>query len=585
MDRRVAWGVAAVIVAAAAVWTALPAGREVRPGPTDPQAREAALAPAPGEATRPALATETGRTAGAAPGGDLARERAQGGTGAARAAGLPAAGTPRGTRLAGSGAAAGADEGAGDSPAGDAPPTAKHELWEGPHDLRGRLLDLEGKPVAKARMRIRDAWPWPGAPPRPIVETDAEGRFAFTGLPSDHYQLYADAGSGEVNVAWYLLPGQDPIDLTLKPEKPKTIPAGAAVVRLVGPAGEPVPRAHVRLKSARGFGSYIEATDGTFLREKPPVSVVAYEVFGATTADLRPLPFGPVTWSPQEGEEDVVTLPHGKTIAGVVRGPDGAPVFGAEVSAADPAEQSGSGVYGRTTTGRDGRFEISNLGEGPYRVQAMPLPPYLPSESVNSTVAVDALELRVAAGLDAEITVLDVDEKPVKGAVVGALPPIALNARGGLTVATIGGRGSDGQVTDAQGHAHLSQLHPGVLYTLTAGPVSRKDVAPYRQEKWEPRDTTVHMARAWIVKGTVHRGDGTTGASFLHHRLPNGTWAPWMPTKKDGTFELTFYDPAPWAIAASLSFNSPRGAEQTITDASLPVTLDTPAAPAPSPAK
>src|SRR5205085_9431823 len=126
------------------------------------------------------------------------------------------------------------------------------------------------------------------------------------------------------------------------------------------------------------------------------------------------------------------------------------PVVGAEVTAEDPAALGGAGVYGRTTSDRDGRFELGNLGQGPYVVQVAPLPPYMPSEPVNSTVAVDALEVRVAAGVEAEITVLDADEKPVKGAVVGAQPPMVFPPRGSLGAARVVGRGSDGQVTDAK---------------------------------------------------------------------------------------------------------------------------------------
>jgi hypothetical protein len=424
-------------------------------------------------------------------------------------------------------------------------------------------------------VRIRDAWPWPGAPARPIVETDDEGRFVFTGLPSDHFQVFADAGSGEVNVAWYLLPAQDPVDLTLKPAEPKVTPPGAVVVRVVGPEGQPVPRAHVGLRrKGRGFGGFTEAKDGTFLRGPIGGDVEGYEVFGAAEADQTPLPFGPTTWVPKAGDEDVVTLPRGKTIAGVVVDAQGNGVFGAEVAAADPAAMPGGGTVGRALSDAQGRFAIVNLGEGPYRVQATPLPPFLPSEAVSSSVDGKDLRLTVAAGLEADVLVLDLDGKPVKGAYVGI-----------ASLGPPGGRGN-GQVTDATGHARLSQLPPGGAYALAVSS-ARKDLSPYRQENWQPKDTTVRLSRAWVVRGTVHRADGSTAVSFVQRRTPDGRWLP-TPTKKDGTFELRLSEAGPWVLAGSSAFNGPRGPEVTVTDPALPLTLEAPAAPAapaPTPAR
>ena len=577
MGRALPLAAAVLIAIAAGVWLMWPADPQVQPAPGSPAAAE-------DPANAPALATAGGRSAAgnAIPAGGAAPERAAGagvpgnGSDEASGRGAPgkdASGAAAKSRPAGDGGAA------GDPAAGDAPAGKKKELWQGNLALRGRILDPAGKPIAGARVLLRDAWPWPGAPPRPFVQTDAEGRFAYGDLPSNTYQVFVDTGAGEQPVAWNLLPGQEPYDLTLKPAQPKVTPPGATVVRVVGPDGKPVPRASVRVRPVGGF---VDLVDGTFLRAPLDDGKTSYEVFRAEALDYTPLPLGPTTWTPKAGLEDVVVLPQGMSIDGRVVGPDAEGVFGAEVQAypvPDPARahiNSGSPMaVGRATSDRTGAFHLVNLGEGPYRLQATPIPPHLASEPLDTPVAVDSVTIRVPKGLEAEVTVLDGEGKAVAGAVVSA-------QNTGSSLNTRQGRGTSRQVTDATGRTRLSQLVPGVAYELQASPPSsRKDVSPFSQKAWEPKDTTVTLPRAWSLKGTVRRADGAAKLSFVHRRGANGAWVIATTTKKDGSFELKFAEPGPWVLAASASFDTPRGAELTITDPALAVELNAPAAAAP----
>jgi hypothetical protein len=576
MGRRYALGVAVGVVIAGIVWLALPAGREVRPAeaPTVENVAGSPSAPVPATVTAGGAGTTPPPAGGVTAGGVVIADAGSRGAAGGRAAGLPA----RDAARAGAGASAGERAGGGaadGSAAGEPPAAAAREPWQGTLALRGRLLDVAGKPIPKAKLRLYDGRPWPGAPPRPIVETDAEGRFAFVDLPSNRYQLFADVGAGETNVSWYLAPGQDPVDLTYRPAETEPDPPGTTRVRVVGHDGTKPARANVRMFKKNGMESYLTVVDGSFLRGPADGGATSYEVFEAHASDRTLLPLGPVTYTPASEEDDLVTLPPGRTLSGRVLGPDGQGVFGVEVAAEVPRPANpamgigGAPTHGRTFSDRDGRFRLTSLGEGSYDLTAVPLPPFVPGSSVRSASGADDAVLRVEKGAEAEITVLDVDGKPVAGAVVSA-------HSFGVGRRPQSGRGSGGQVTDSAGRARLTQLSPTVTYRLAVAPPSgRKDLSPFHDRKWDPKDTTVRLARAWLLRGSVQRADGAAGMSFVHRRLPNGTWLP-MPTKKDGSFEVRISDPAPWVFSASLSHDTPRGTETTITDPSLPILLEAP---------
>jgi hypothetical protein len=579
MGRVLPIAAAILIVIAGAVWLLWPASPKVRPAPGSPVAVVDPAKP-------PALATAGGRSAAgdAIPAGERRPERATAPSGAGAAEREPSEATGAAARAGATKERAAGEAGTADEQAaGDAAPKKK-EMWEGSLVFRARVLDVGGKPVAGLKVRLHDGWPWPGAPPRPVVETDSEGRFAYADLPSNSYQVWVVEDAGERPFAFYVFPGSEPLDLTLKPATPRVTPPGATPVRVVGADGTPIPQASVQVRQAkRPFGGgYIDVVDGTFFRGPLDDGATSYAVSRAETSDGKALPFGPATWIPKAGQEDVVTLPRGMSIAGRVVGPDGSGVFGAEVLAVREPPPGTSQYAGtlpmesRATSDATGAFQFVNLGEGPYRLQATPVPPYLASEEVATPVAVDTVVLKVALGLEADVTVLDGDGKPVAGASVSA------GATGFPHVRQ--GRGAGQQITDPAGRAHLSQLTPGIVLNLqVSAPSSRKDLSWFTQKAWEIKDTTVTLPRAWTVKGVVRRADGAAGMSFVHKRSTDGAWAILTPTKKDGTFELKFTEPGPWILAASVSFDTPRGAELTITDPALAVELSAPPAAATPP--
>jgi hypothetical protein len=61
--------------------------------------------------------------------------------------------------------------------------------------LRGRVLDPDGKPAAKAKVEIGPP-PYLSASRYIDAETGAEGQFAFTDLPPGTYRLRATAAGG-----------------------------------------------------------------------------------------------------------------------------------------------------------------------------------------------------------------------------------------------------------------------------------------------------------------------------------------------------------------------------------------------------
>jgi hypothetical protein len=587
MGRRYALGAAVGVVIAGIVWLALPAGREVRPAeaPTVENVAGSPSAPVPATVTAGGAGTTPPPAGGVTAGGVVLADAAPGGDAASgKVAGLPT----RDPARAAAEARARAHGAPGDgSPAGDSPAAAKREIWQGTLALRGRLLDVAGKPIPKAKIRLNDARPWPGAPPRPIVETDAEGRFAFVDLPSNRYQLFADVGTGETNVAWYLLPGQEPIDLTYKPAVPNADPPGATRVRVVGPGGQAVPRAQVRVIAKGGSGSFLDAADGTFLRGKLDDGVTTYEVFDARTKEREPLPLGPARWTPRAGEEDVVALPAGRSLSGTVRDPEGVGVFGAEIVATHiPPRGERLGVaspHARSVTDRAGRFRLISLGEGAYHVSVVPLPPHLPSDGLDTQAGAEDVEIRLVKGRVADVIVLDEEGRPLAGAIVSG----HWEGGGSSTHTGFAAPGTGPQVTDAEGRAHLSQIAPWFRSVLrVAPPTARKDLGTHVHKDWDVKDTTVRLTRLWLLKGAVRRADGSTAMSFVHRRGGDGLWSVATTTKKYGTFELPLAEAGPWVLAASAAPDGQRGPEATITDASVAVTLDAPAAaPTPTPTK
>ncbi|MEM7245349.1 MAG: carboxypeptidase regulatory-like domain-containing protein [Acidobacteriota bacterium] len=280
-----------------------------------------------------------------------------------------------------------------------------------------RLVDRASKiPIAGARLELRpraeektgsaDAKKAEAELPAPLATgtTDERGRFSFEGLTSAAYDVHVSS-PGHVAAVRGASPGleaADELEISLRPAQDLTV----RVVR----GGKPVPGVKLRGVPAvprfRFFGGADDAslelegtTDdkGVHLFGELPARRRASLVFAAVAPDgswglteVTPslAPDGEVT--PERTRDVTVELAGGTTLSGVVLGPDGAPEAGVPVVAELAMEHrrrrgrrmplhidlrpvfENLGGGPSAVTGGDGRFTLTDLPDGTWRVSAKP---------------------------------------------------------------------------------------------------------------------------------------------------------------------------------------------------------------------
>jgi protocatechuate 3,4-dioxygenase beta subunit len=253
--------------------------------------------------------------------------------------------------------------------------------------ITGVLLDGEGTPVPETRVSATA----PGRWVRPVM-TDGTGKFRLTGLEPGTYDLEArvlrESKVGLVASA-RCAAGATAVELRLaRPEGQ----ASGLLVRVVGADGKPVPRASVRVVFGERGSSSTTAENGLAIVD---VSGRDGGLVGATVIASgprsiagQPLPFGAATIGPLlGGEVEVeVRLPAEKVVTGVVKDPDGKPVRGAVVVAADPAQVSNlawafrdeQSDLPRARTDAEGHFRLGGIGDEEVELFVSP-PPEFPA--------------------------------------------------------------------------------------------------------------------------------------------------------------------------------------------------------------
>jgi large repetitive protein len=245
------------------------------------------------------------------------------------------------------------------------PPTQKPVVirLEPEAALRGRVVDEAGEPVSGARIDLRWQAFLPEEPDRPVGEailrdtrTDGEGRFELRGLP---------AGTARVGVSAPAFVPREGIEVAL----PR--PATAGELRLVlergallqgrvtTAAGEPVPAVRVGVSGSAASTN----DDGLYWLEGAELG--RQEVLFLHPSHGRVVK--PFEIQPGVNVLDV-TFEPGVEVAGRVVDDTGRPVPGArvELTPVNPFEVR---LY-RDVTGEDGRFRLSPVLAGKYRLKA-----------------------------------------------------------------------------------------------------------------------------------------------------------------------------------------------------------------------
>lgn len=285
--------------------------------------------------------------------------------------------------------------------------------------VAGRVVDDRGAGVAGARVRYGGAsdWTQQASERRDAVVTGADGRFRFDALPAGSFRFFAShperaPGSSALITLDGVTP-RDGVEIALED--------GATVSgRVVDGAHQPVASARVRIAGAGGGGGFAgpgaarggrargrggpgmfepprqaySAADGSFeirgLPRRALAAVALHDTGSSQTVD--------VDASRGDVRDVVLTIDVTGAIAGVVVDPEGQPVEGAQVTAG-PASggffggpgggSGGSGAGGGAPGGFDpvafrlrglpedvtdasGRFTLSGLAAGQYRLTAVP---------------------------------------------------------------------------------------------------------------------------------------------------------------------------------------------------------------------
>lgn len=255
-------------------------------------------------------------------------------------------------------------------------------------------------------------------------------------------------------------------------------------------------------------------------------------VYGARGVGGAPLPFGWTVAGPfdpkSEGAE--VRLPREMAIAGIVKDGAGQPVRGVALWARPkelpPAFGDADDDVSWARTGADGRFRIGRLSAGLHSIRVSAPDSAGAMEPVDAPAGKTDLEIVLAAGLEAPLTVLDADGKPVEGAIVFIDRP---NARRVV------------DESDSAGVARPRGLDPSARYDLRIEPPLRRgDCLPLERTGWSPGDSPVTLPRGLALRGVVRDGTGRPVAHANVERLsPDGEAQQRTTSARDGTFELS----------------------------------------------
>jgi len=246
--------------------------------------------------------------------------------------------------------------------------------------LGGVVRDEAGMPVADALVSVSRSRP------RPLITSNGssgpDGRFEIRGLPDGVHTVSAEADGYSRTSQPRVEAGRADLDLILHQK-------GSVSGRVTGGTGQAVGRFSLELMQiSRSAPTYHQVGDrrpfsspsGEFLFDN--VEPGTYKLL-ASGPGFSPTYSTGFTVEREEVQGIDIQLSEGGKLVGLVVGPDGLPVVGAEVKVhgRDWTEQSSYGLFGgrspdpnnvppqSASTDRDGRFELHNAFPGSLKLE------------------------------------------------------------------------------------------------------------------------------------------------------------------------------------------------------------------------
>ncbi len=367
-----------------------------------------------------------------------------------------------------------------------------------------------------------------------LVNSDADGRFRFDGLPSTPMEIAVSVAiEGVMHMGTASVANGGEVEIVVEPFGPAK--KAQLVVTVVDDEGRPVPLVHILHSSGPGrFGS-VGARDGGARFSPAPKDdqVHLITVSRAQTADGRALPLAGVVRQlrASDGYEIEIRLRPELAIDGRVVDTDGVGVRGVRVRAIPHREivrqfkidYETNDPWSDVLTSGDGAFRLGGLDDGEFLVKFDVPKDYAPVEPVLHNGGAKGIEVVVSRGTRARVSVTDDAGEPVADAVVTASSALR-------TVHAY---------TSADGVAVLIGLAPAATYRLNIRLQGDRaaDAFPFDDDEWSPADTAVRLQRSYSVRGTIRdpRGDPVPGAAVWRRE---GTGARGMQADAAGRFRI-----------------------------------------------